>query len=127
MIEVSIKGLEELERKLRYLPHSIQGRVDEKLGVGTGMVAEQARDFAPFLTGYLRSTIGFERRDLLDWIVYAGAYYAPFVEGGTSKMAARPFMRPALVLCEPAILSLVHEGIAQALEERGGVKWLRKA
>jgi len=119
MIEASIKGLEELERKLRYLPHSTHRRVDGKLGVGAGMVAEQARQFAPFLTGYLRSTIGFERRGSLDWIVYAGAHYAPFVEWGTSKMAAKPFMRPALIVCEPSILALVHEGIAEALEERG--------
>ena len=119
MIEASIKGLEELERKLRYLPHSMHRRVDEKLGVGTGIVAEQAREFAPFLTGYLRSTLGFERKGPLEWVIYAGAYYAPFVEWGTSKMAARPFMRPALIVCEPSILALVCEGITQALEERG--------
>jgi len=119
MIETSIKGLEELERKLQHLPPSIRERVDEKLGVGAGVVAEQARQFAPVRTGYLRSTIGFERRDLLDWIVYAGAYYAPFLEWGTSKMAAKPFMHPALILCQPMVLALVGKGIAQALKERG--------
>src|SRR5689334_22411662 len=49
-------------------------------------------------TGQLRDSITYGRVAALLWAVYAGdskAYYAPFLEYGTRKMAARPFMRPA--------------------------------
>jgi len=121
MIELEIK-VEQLENVINFLENGhprIQEKVDEQLEVGAGIVADQARQLAPFRTEYLRSTIGFERQAPLHWIVYAGAYYAGFVEYGTSKMAARPYMRPALALTQPTILALAKLGIAKVFEERG--------
>lgn len=50
-------------------------------------------------TGRLRGSITFElgRDTLGPWArVGTNVFYAPFVEGGTSRMAARPFLVPAL-------------------------------
>jgi len=118
-LEIKVEQFENLLNFLEYVPSHIQEKVDEQLEVGAGIVADQARQLAPFRTGHLRSTIGFERQAPLHWIVYAGAHYAKFVEFGTSKMAARPYMRPALALTQPTILALAKLGIAKAFEERG--------
>jgi HK97 gp10 family phage protein len=37
--------------------------------------------------------------------------YARWVERGTSRMMARPFMRPALDMCKKSILKLIKEGL----------------
>jgi len=117
-LEIKVEQLENVISSLERAPPRIQEKVDEQLGLGVGIVAEQARQLAPFRTGYLRSTIGFRRQAPLNWIVYAGAHYAGFVEFGTSKMAARPYLRPALTLTQSTVLALVKLGIEKAFEGR---------
>ena len=60
--------------------------------------AAEARRIVPVDTGYLRSSIfhAAERRRH-GWSVTLGAeaHYAGFVEWGTSRMAAQPYLRPA--------------------------------
>lgn len=55
-----------------------------------------AKRLAPVDTGMLRSSITTHvAGDGLTAGVVATASYAPFVEGGTSRMAPQPFMGPA--------------------------------
>lgn len=59
-------------------------------------IAADARDRAPVDTGFLRSTI--ESVSIADGKIaeiFVGASYSGFVEYGTYKMAARPFLTPA--------------------------------
>lgn len=49
------------------------------------------------ITGYLRDSITLAQQDRYHWILLAGAHYALYLEFGTYKMAARPFMRPTAV------------------------------
>jgi len=117
-LEIKVEQLEDAINFLERVPPRIWEKVDKQLGLSAGMVAERARHLAPFRTGHLRSTIGFERQAPLHWIVYAGAHYAEFVEFGTSRMAARPYLRPALTLMRPIILALAKLGVERAFEER---------
>jgi HK97 gp10 family phage protein len=58
-------------------------------------IAASAREQAPVQTGHLRSTIeGFSSGK--EGEVVAGAEYAAYVEYGTYKMAAQPFLFPAV-------------------------------
>jgi HK97 gp10 family phage protein len=62
-------------------------------------VVARAAQLVPVRTGALRSSIGHEVRMTADGpvlIISATAPYAGFVELGTSRMPARPFIRPAL-------------------------------
>lgn len=59
-------------------------------------IASDARARAPVQTGYLRSSIesaSIEAGKSAE--VYVGAEYGAYVEYGTYKMAARPFLTPA--------------------------------
>jgi HK97 gp10 family phage protein len=58
-------------------------------------IAEDAKSRAPVRTGYLRDSIVVDGEGKAGFVT-AGAEYAGFVEYGTYKMAARPFMTPAV-------------------------------
>lgn len=49
------------------------------------------------ITGWLRDSITLAQQDRYHWILLAGAHYSLYLEFGTYKMAARPFMRPTAV------------------------------
>jgi HK97 gp10 family phage protein len=62
-------------------------------------VVARATQLVPVRTGALRSSIGHEvvmAGDRPVLVITATAPYAAFVELGTSRMPARPFIRPAL-------------------------------
>jgi HK97 gp10 family phage protein len=60
-------------------------------------IVREARARAPVRTGYLRSSIGVVSNWGKEADIGAGAPYAPYVEFGTYKMAAQPFLYPAVV------------------------------
>ena len=57
-------------------------------------IAEEARCRAPFRTGRLRD--GIYTLHLEPDVVVSDVFYSRFFEDGTSKMAPRPFLRPAI-------------------------------
>lgn len=63
-------------------------------------VADDAQRFAPVDTGLLKSSIAADSvtHGPTGWSVrvWARTHYAVFVENGTSRMRARPYLRPAL-------------------------------
>jgi len=62
-------------------------------------VERRAKELAPVDTGRLRASItheiGADSQGLVA-TVGTNVVYAPFLEYGTSRMSARPFLRPAL-------------------------------
>lgn len=92
---------------------AIQDALDE-----TGDAARQAaQDKCPVDTGLLRDSIfaiadvgeGAHRRKL---IVGADAPYAMFVELGTSRMVAQPFLRPAIDQEAPKLTQRIRAATA---------------
>lgn len=57
-------------------------------------VAEQAKEMAPVDTGNLRASIRVER-DGSNHAVVTDVSYAPYLEFGTSRASAHPFLGPA--------------------------------
>ena len=83
----------------------VAGRTDELVERLAGLSAEDARRTAPVDTSNMQSTIRVEKpRELVRHVKVGGIIgdtgemvdYHIYVELGTSKMAAQPFMRPAL-------------------------------
>jgi hypothetical protein len=48
------------------------------------------------------------------------ATYAPYLEYGTSKMAARPFLRPAVEMVKPILARLAHGAVSLSMRSGGG-------
>lgn len=82
---------------------SAAGDVDDRADDATKHYAEKVaaaqRGAAPVgPTGDTRDTIGVERADEEEhggWLAGTETWYAHFIEGGTSKLAPRPFIGPA--------------------------------
>ena len=59
----------------------------------------EARSLAPVDTGWLRDSLDYTVRQTettFAIVIFAGAEYALYVELGTSRMSAQPFLRPVL-------------------------------
>ncbi len=59
-------------------------------------VQGDAQGLAPVDTGALRASLEAEEVEALSWIVHDGVEYGIYQELGTSKMAAHPFLVPAI-------------------------------
>jgi HK97 gp10 family phage protein len=99
--------------------HAIQ--VDAQISISTGAVS--GRDHVPSLpgqppnndTGLLADSIETVQVDPLKIEVSANAPYAVALEFGTSKMAERPFMRPAAAKNKDTLSKNVAAVIAAAV------------
>ena len=81
-----------------------------------GELAEgYAKMDCPVDTGNLRNSITYEV-EMAEQAVYVGSdvEYAPYVELGTSRMAARPFLKPAIVNHEQEYKNIMDECINSA-------------
>ncbi len=82
-----------------------------------------AQSNAPFLTGFLRSTINFTVSGNHAVIGSRGCPYAHFQEFGTRYMRAQPFIRPAMSAVVPTgMTELSRECIAEIESKLGGLR-----
>lgn len=78
-----IQGINELLSKLKSLPGDITKKIDFELRDGAQSIAAEAKQRAPADQGILRNEIGTEQKAPMNYEVFSGAEYSPFVEFGT--------------------------------------------
>lgn len=89
---MSIIGLDALMAQLENIENINQA---EALLVGGQVILDEMKTLTPVDTGALLESEGMEVVNN-ELFIYAGEDYASYVEFGTYKMAAQPFMRPAI-------------------------------
>jgi len=107
---LEMKGFEALDRKLRRLEKRAAKKVLKRgLRSGAKVIQREAKSRAPVLTGATRKSIRVRamkkqkrgvvgisvRTSKFDNLFTGDQYYAAFVEFGTSRMEAKPFLEPA--------------------------------
>lgn len=80
-------------------------KVDALVGKAALDIEAQAKTFAPVDTGTLKNSIQAIKIGLAHWKVVVGVHYGAYVEWGTVKMAAQPFLQPAVNIVRPAFLA----------------------
>ena len=75
----------------------VDSRMRAKLKVAAALVEGSAILKAPYDTGFLKGSIAWELVSNHLAIVGASAFYAPYLELGTSLMPPMPFLVPALM------------------------------
>lgn len=89
--------------RLAGLASAAPGKVAAALGSTAFRVQSRAQQTAPFVTGNLRGSIAASGAGL-SWRVDAAAEYALYVELGTRRMSAQPYLVPALRQEMPSLL-----------------------
>lgn len=100
------------------LDSSLQDQVYRYLVSWAADVKAEAIRNAPVKTGYLRSSI---YAVVKDWVVSLGvdASYAYFIEFGTRRMTAKPFMYPAVEKYLSELETIIVAAIQAAKSEAG--------
>jgi HK97 gp10 family phage protein len=110
-----------LKTRLPEIAALLPADVHEAVVEGAEIVADDARQRVPYVTGRLQKAIHLEEGDF-PWEVYvvAGdrdAFYGAMVEhGGAVNRAPHPFMVPALEQNRARIQRLVGDAIEKATE-----------
>lgn len=84
----------------------VQSIVDVLLAKIAHDIEAWAKHNAPVDTGFLKGSIRATQESPVSWMVMVGAEYGAYVELGTVKMAAQPYMLPAV----EAVRSLLGGG-----------------
>ena len=73
----------------------LKTKLSQALEVIGGMAESYAKGACPVDTGRLRNSITHEQTGENEETIGSGVEYAPYVELGTTRMQAQPFLTPA--------------------------------
>lgn len=127
MVKFSLKGVDDVVKGLSRLDEQTKHAVKKSL-VASGFIVQGAArvkivEVGAVDTGTMKNSVQvsepFEQGRALVVEVGPTVEYAIFVEMGTYKMAARPFMRPALVGSQSEIIDIITKALRRGL-------WLRR-
>ncbi len=103
-----------LRDALRSAARPVVASAKSKVPVKTGLLKRNITHTVSVKRGTAEATIGFRKK----------AFYGGFVELGTSKMSAKPFLRPALdesqAQIEQAFIAAIERGINNRSAAAGG-------
>jgi len=121
-------GITDLDAALERLGGALSGaQLEHLLRQAVQPTAEHARAHVAVETGEVRDAVvtagRHTRTTATGSVVVEGSTFggpareALFLELGTSKMAAQPFLRPALAATEAEVLQHVADGLADILKQ----------
>ena len=117
MISFKVEGADIMARKFLLAATAVPAKaVPDALDKAALLVTRSAKINAPVDTGFLRGSIAPSRPSLSEADVTASAEYAIYQEVGTYKMAAQPFMRPALDENKAQIEELIGHSVQMAVQ-----------
>jgi HK97 gp10 family phage protein len=116
-ISMTVRGSEQLTRNLRRLAGNERRQAQrDGLEAGARVVETHSKLLAPVDTGALRNSIQVDSVTPIEAIIAPHTDYAEYVEFGTSKMAAQPYMRPAIDEHGREIVDAVQRTVAAFVE-----------
>ena len=116
-ISMTVRGGAELQRNLNRLAGAERRRAQQDgLEAGARIVETHSKILCPVDTGFLRNSIQVDSVTPMEAIIAPHTDYAEHVEFGTSRMAAQPYMRPALDEHEGEIVQAVRDTVAAFVE-----------
>ena len=136
MVDVEVKGMEDILKRLKVLPEKIQSRVlVGAIRAGASSISKEMKLLSPKDTGTLSKSIGIVKRrskdkNLVHFTVAPlnkkGGWIAHFHEFGTSKMAANPFVRPAFESKGEETIEVAKKYMSKRLDKEIAKLWLNK-
>lgn len=114
---MTVTGAERIARKFLLAATAVPAKaVPDALDKAALLVTRTAKQKAAVDTGNMRASILPSRPSANEALVTSHAEYSVYVENGTYKMAAQPFMRPALDANADAITQLVGHSVITTVQ-----------
>lgn len=120
MAEINVKwsGLDSLMEQLGTTAAKTIEAASSAMKLTTGQVQATAKQVAPKRTGYMANNISVEpvkkTATSVTGTVNAKANYSSFVEFGTYKMSAEPFIRPAVSAAQSLFIKTTMDKLKEA-------------
>lgn len=126
-IDIRVFGDKELQRKLKALPLILQKKIlRSAMRAGGKIVLDSAKQRVPVDTGALQASLKLRAmkrsKNVLGVQILTGKgffvgkqFYGAFLELGTHKLPARPYLRPALEENRTSVLGLMQQEIASRI------------
>lgn len=130
MIKMEIKGFDELKKEFKRLKLDYDREFKKAIRANGRKVLNATKD--NFQKNYtmrtrkglesIRLSVREKNNDIKAEIIAGGgeAYYMPFLELGTSKLEAKPFMRPAIDDNRDYIVNDVKQKLIKVAKKAGG-------
>ncbi len=93
---LEVAGLEMVQRLMDEIPEKLKKSSEVITEEYALMMITEAKRIVPVDTGHLRDNIFARKESQMLYLLLATPHYAAYVELGTCKMAAQPYMRPAV-------------------------------
>ncbi|GCE49197.1 HK97 gp10 family phage protein [Thermosporothrix hazakensis] len=101
---VEIVGLDKVLADLDQAVDELENRTEQEL-LATGKECKnEAQKRVPVRTGRLKNSISYEQTDRYEVLVGTNVEYAPYVEFGTRKMQAQPYLLPAFEISRKGLV-----------------------
>ena len=100
-----VRGVDRMARTIASKGKQAHIATNRELDLASKRIERMAKTKAPVDTGALKNTIFSAKAGNLTYKVTAPQHYAIFVENGTRKMRAQPFLKPALDAERPKLIS----------------------
>jgi HK97 gp10 family phage protein len=133
-VTVQLEGFAELAERLKNLPDDVRDKtVRAAVTSGAKTIRDEAKRRVPVRTGTLRDSIAVRAdRKKPDEIrvkvrLRSKGFHGRFLEFGTVKMRARPFVRPAFDAKRDDVLETIKDALVKRLrrEERKIAKGIK--
>ncbi len=103
--------MEDTQQFFAQAPEALRRAVQKANKQAAELTKIEAERNCPVLTGFLRNSIFYTTNGYIGFSVGAKASYAVYVEYGTSKMRAQPYLRPAFIFVTQNIPSAMGKEI----------------
>ena len=104
-VSFKVKGVDRLVRQLAIKSKQARIATDRQLELSSKRIERMAKVKAPVDTGALKNSIFSAKAGNLTYKVTAPQHYAIYVENGTRKLRAQPYLKPALDAERPKLIS----------------------
>ncbi len=112
-VSMRITGTERVRKMLDNASIQVKKKVSGDIMKAAFVVEGEAKSRCPVDTGRLKSSIHSWKSGDFEAQVGDGVDYGVFVEYGTSRMGAQPFLRPALTNKKNEVQNIIRKGIME--------------
>jgi len=116
-LNIKVEGLESLLKALDQIAH-LNEPAAQAIELYLDKVVGDAQAIVPVRTGTLQRSIQWWGGEG-EYMVGSRVHYAPYVEYGTSRMAPRPYLTPALMQNILLLRQALRDMVEAWIEERG--------